>query len=55
MHCIAQMREEGGGGGGGPACPNCLAHFKEVHFWSIKGVYFFQNANDLNIQVRGWG
>ena len=35
-------------GGGGPPCPNFLALFQEVHFWSIKRVYFFKNANVLN-------
>ena len=29
-------------------CPNFLALFLEVHFWSIKRVYFFKNANVLN-------
>ena len=28
-----------------PPCPNCLAPLQEMHFWSIKGVYFFQNAS----------
>ena len=37
-----------GGGGGGYPCPNFLALFQEVHFWSIKRVYFFKNANVLN-------
>ena len=27
--------------------PNILAP-QEMHFWSLKGVYFFQNANNLN-------
>ena len=35
--------------GGGPA--HFLASFQEVHFWSIKGVYFFQNANNLNFRL----
>ena len=39
---IAQMRR------GVYPCPNFLAHFQEVHFWSIKRVYFFKNANVLN-------
>ena len=26
------------------AWPNFLAPFQEVHFWSIKGVHFFQNS-----------
>ena len=34
--------------GGVYPCPNFLALFLEVHFWSIKGVYFFKNANVLN-------
>ena len=28
--------------------PNFLALFQEVHFGSIKRVYFFKNANELN-------
>ena len=28
-----------------------LAPFQAVHFWSIKGVYFFQNANNLNFKL----
>ena len=35
-------------GGGVYSCPNFLALFLEVHFWSIKRVYFFKNANVLN-------
>ena len=35
--------------------PICLGQFfgpfQEVHFWSIKGVYFFQNANNLNVTL----
>ena len=34
--------------GGVYPCPNFLALFLEVHFWSIKRVYFFKNANVLN-------
>ena len=34
--------------GGVYPCPNFLALFLEVYFWSIKGVYFFKNANGLN-------
>ena len=34
-------------GRGGP-CPNFLFPFK-VHFWSIKGVYFLQDANNFLI------
>ena len=33
--------------GGFYPCPNFLALFQEVHFWSIKRVYFFQIANVL--------
>ena len=33
-------------GGGVYPCPNFLALFQEVHFWSIKRVYFFKNANE---------
>ena len=40
---IARMR-----GGGVYPCPNFLALFQEVHFWSIKRVYFLKNANVLN-------
>ena len=39
---IARMR------GGGLPMPEFLALFQEVHFWSIKRVYFFKNANVLN-------
>ena len=35
-------------GGGVYPCPNFLALFLEVHFWSIKRVYFLKNANVLN-------
>ena len=42
---IARMME---GGRGVYPCPNFLALFLEVHFWSIKRVYFFKNANVLN-------
>ena len=35
-------------GGGVYPCPNFLTLFQEVHFWSIKRVYFFKNANVLN-------
>ena len=34
--------------GGGLPMPEFLALFLEVHFWSIKRVYFFKNANVLN-------
>ena len=34
--------------GGVYPCPIFLALFLEVHFWSIKRVYFFKNANVLN-------
>ena len=34
--------------GGGLPMPKFLALFLEVHFWSIKRVYFFKNANVLN-------
>ena len=33
-------------GGGVYPCPNFLALFLEVHFWSIKRVYFFKNASE---------
>ena len=36
------------GGGGVYPWPKFLALFLEVHFWSIKRVYFFKNANVLN-------
>ena len=39
---IARMRE-----GAVYPCPNFLALFQKVHFWSIKRVYFFKNANVL--------
>ena len=38
-------------GGGVYPCPNFLALFLEVHFWSIKRVYFFKNANVLNFYL----
>ena len=31
-------------GGGVYPCPNFLALFQEVHFWSIKRVFFFKNV-----------
>ena len=34
--------------GGGLPMPEFLALFQEMHFWSIKRVYFFKNANVLN-------
>ena len=34
--------------GGVYPCPNFLALFLEVHFRSIKRVYFFKNADVLN-------
>ena len=40
---IARMMREGVN-----PCPNFLALFQGVHFWSIKRVYFFKNANVLN-------
>ena len=35
----------------GGHCPNLLAPFQEMHFWSIKGEPFFQNANNLNFKL----
>ena len=35
----------------GGSCPNLGVLFQGVHFWSIKGVYFFQNANNLNFEL----
>ena len=37
--------------GGGGLFNFFLASFKEVHFWSIKWVYFFQNTNILNFRL----
>ena len=37
--------------GGGRACPTFFNTFSYVHFWSIKGVYFLQNANNLNLKL----
>ena len=37
-----------GHSGGVYPWPDFLALFLEVHFWSIKRVYFFKNANVLN-------
>ena len=37
--------------GGGEALPNFCGTFSWVHFWSIKGVYFLQNANNLKTVV----
>ena len=34
---------------GGWVCPIFLVHSQEVHFWSIKGVFLFQNANYFNL------
>ena len=28
-----------------------IGTFSEVHFWSIKGVFFFQNANNLRYKL----
>ena len=36
-------------GKGGPS--RFLALFQEVHFWSIKVVHFFHNANILNFEL----
>ena len=36
---------------GGEALPKFLVPFQDVHFWSIKGLYFFQNANNLNFKL----
>ena len=35
-------------GGGGLPMPEFFGLFQEVHFWSLKRVYFFKNANVLN-------
>ena len=35
-------------GGAVYPCPNFLALLQDVHFWSIKRVYFSKNANALN-------
>ena len=40
---IARMR------GGGLPMPEFLTLFQEVRFWSIKRVFFFKNANVLNV------
>ena len=34
--------------GGGSTHARIFDPFQEVHFWSIKRVYFFKNANVLN-------
>ena len=34
--------------GGGLPMPEFFGPFQEVHFWSLKRVYFFKNANVLN-------
>ena len=39
------------GGRGVYPCPNFFALFQEVHFWSIKRVYFFKKANILNFEL----
>ena len=36
-------------GGEGPA--QIFGTFSEVHYWSIKGVHFLQNANNLNFKL----
>ena len=36
---------------GGWALPNFFVHFSQMHFWSIKGVYFLQNTNNLNFKL----
>ena len=36
-------------------CPNAgggALPFSQVHFWSINGVYFLQNANNLNFKLE---
>ena len=37
--------------GGGRALPKFFGSFSLVHFWSIKGVCFLQNANNLNFTL----
>ena len=37
--------------GAGRALPKFFVTFSSVHFWSIKGVYFLQNANNLNFKL----
>ena len=36
---------------GGRALPKFFGTFSWVHFWSIKGVSFFQNGNNLNLDI----
>ena len=36
---------------GGRALPKFFVTFSEMYFWSIKGVYFLQNANNLNFKL----
>ena len=36
---------------GGRALPKFFVTFSEMHFWSIKGVYFLQNANNLSFKL----
>ena len=35
----------------GQDLPKFFVHFSLVHFWSIKGVYFLQNANNFNFKL----
>ena len=35
----------------GGALPKFCVTFSEVHFWSIIGVYFLQNAYNLNFKL----
>ena len=35
----------------GGGCQKFFVTFSEVHFWSIKGVHFLQNANNLNFKL----
>ena len=38
-------------GGEGRALPKFFVTFLWVHFWSIKGVHFLQNANNFNFKL----
>ena len=42
-----------GEGRAGLPMPEFFGPFQEVHFWSIKGVYLFQNANVFNFCNSG--
>ena len=51
VSCSFGHRPNGARGACVCPCSNFSAFFQEVHFWSIKGVYFFQIANVLIFEL----